>query len=101
MGSLRDIASGCKLYASAPGNTAIWEWSRVTQSWTEIGGAGAIWVGVGGTVYGLTPDRQAVFRYDGTPGVWTKVGGPAHRLIGGGSRLPQVTVIFGNIAALE
>ena len=78
------VSGGSKVYASAPGDAAVWAWSRFDNRWTRIGGAGAQWVGVGEKIYGLTPDKQAVFVYDEATDHWTQVGGPAEELIGGG-----------------
>ncbi|WP_170763267.1 serine hydrolase [Ruegeria lacuscaerulensis] len=91
------VEGGSRIWASTPGDAAIWAWARYDGSWRRIGGAGAEWVGVGARIYGLTPDRQAVYEYDERADRWNRVGGPAQTLIGGGNHLCAVEPGTGDI----
>jgi hypothetical protein len=108
------IAGGNSVYATDPGNAAIYWYDYLTEddtdgtcggvsktktaTWVKIGNAGKQWVATNNHLYGLTPNGGAVFEYSGTPNVWYQIGGPAAKLFAGPNGLyatdPNTGYIF-------
>lgn len=83
-------------FATDPANGNIRRYNG-PDSWTTIGGPGAMFAVNDSSLYGLTPDRQSVWQYSGSGSTWTQIGGPATSIYAGGGRLYATHPGTGNI----
>lgn len=62
------------LYATSPGDKAVYGYENIPGEWVQVGGAGAQFANCWGMLFGLSSVGGSVYRYDGS--VWQNVGGP-------------------------
>ena len=86
--------------ATAPGNGDIY--SLNGNVWTHLGGPGADFGLIGGTIYGLAPARDGIYyQVLGSPEPWLKVGGPAANIYVGQAGLYATEPQTGNLWRLD